>query len=298
MKKAILTTPGNILLEEMSLPDVLNDYDVVLDVSHCGICGTDLKLYKGQGPFSLPGPAVLGHEIAARVHLVGKKVQFVSPGDRVVVNPLDNAIGLGGLPGAFAKYIYLPGKMPLFESGQLYKLPVSLSDELATLTEPLAVALHGVKKVLSDQSVSKEKVFLSGAGPIGLCALMVFRIAGVQDIVVAEPNPYRRQLALRMGAGYAFDPRSEDVHTVLSELHGSHKAAFVSGALPNTNILVECSGNPVALQTVTAALGENRKLLVLAAGPGSTVDVGALQARGGQLITSIVYRQEFGEAIN
>jgi len=293
LKIAILNSPLDITIIDRPIPSV-GEQDLLLEVIYCGICGTDLKLYQGKGPFKLTEPTILGHEIVARVHTVGEKVKEIKKGEKVVINPMKSLVGLGGIDGAFAKYLFLPNAQ--LHNNEIYKVG-SLPDEWAALVEPLAVALHGINKLKFSVAASNEKVFISGAGPIGLCALAAIRAKSITNIIVAEPNIHRQKIALKMGASKVIDPLSLNVKSLLEENHGTAKPAFLDDTFPTTNIFIECSGHPTALQTALDLMGENSQLLVLAAKGKIELDIATLQAKGGQIITSIIYEHEFAEAI-
>jgi threonine dehydrogenase-like Zn-dependent dehydrogenase len=185
--------------------------DVLARVSACGICGSDLHLMEAK---LLPPGAVMGHEAAGVVEAVGANVSGFAPGDHVAIQPfdpcrscdpclagatqrcVDNAlttIGLGFRQGAFAELIAVSPQM-------LVKLGTDVPLDLASLAEPLAVAYHGFER---SRFASGMTVGVIGCGPIGLSAVALAKTLGAGRIWAADPNPFRQELAARLGADEA-----------------------------------------------------------------------------------------------
>jgi L-iditol 2-dehydrogenase len=211
MAAAVYEGGGRIEVRELPIPS-LEPTGVLVEVSHCGICGTDLHLVLEQ--FARPG-SVLGHEWAGTVVATGETVSGWEPGTRVVWNPQP---GCGkcracrrGRPsvclrrdppdyldfrGAFCQYV-------MVDAGRLLQVPDTLSTRAAALTEPTAIALHTVN--LSGVEAS-DRVLVTGAGPVGLLTVAVLRTRGVRDITVSEPSPARRDRARAVGANRVLTP--------------------------------------------------------------------------------------------
>jgi 2-desacetyl-2-hydroxyethyl bacteriochlorophyllide A dehydrogenase len=205
MAAAVYQGGGRIEVRELPVPS-LDPTGVLVEVSHCGICGTDLHLVLEQ--FARAG-SVLGHEWAGTIVATGEAVSGWEPGTRVVWNPQP---GCGacracrrGRPsvclrrdppdyldfrGAFCQYVTV-------DAGRLLQVPDSLSTRAAALTEPTAIALHTVN--LSGVG-AEDRVLVTGGGPVGLLTVAVLRTRGVRDITVSEPSPKRRERARAVGA--------------------------------------------------------------------------------------------------
>ncbi len=190
--------------------------DVLIRVHKTGICGTDLHI-ESWDPWAartIRPPLVVGHEFVGDIVEVGANVVDFRPGDLVsgeghVVcgrcrhclagrrHLCANTIGLGvGRDGAFAEYVALP------MTNVWHHWP-GVDEEVAAIFDPFGNAVHTALAF----PVLGEDVLVSGAGPIGLMATAVARHAGARHVVVSEPNAYRRDLAMRMGATMAVDPR-------------------------------------------------------------------------------------------
>uniref|UniRef100_Q01VI1 Alcohol dehydrogenase GroES domain protein n=1 Tax=Solibacter usitatus (strain Ellin6076) TaxID=234267 RepID=Q01VI1_SOLUE len=195
--------------------------EVQVRVNAVGICGSDLHSYAegAIGDTPCEYPMVLGHEPAGTVVKTGTGVGGWSRGDRAALEPAlycyhcefcrsgrhnicanIRFLSNPGTPGFFREFVNLP-------VSNLLAIPPELSLELATIVEPLAVALHSLKFAAIQP---RETVAVFGAGPIGLLTIACLKDAGAGRIWVVEPVSHRRELALRMGAAAALDPTHLD----------------------------------------------------------------------------------------
>jgi 2-desacetyl-2-hydroxyethyl bacteriochlorophyllide A dehydrogenase len=212
MVAAVYVGDGAIEVQRLPVPEV-GPRDALVEVSHCGICGTDLHLVLEQ--YARPG-SILGHEWAGTVIQTGIEVTGWEPGAQVVSDP---APGCGscracrrGRPavctrrpppdlldfshGAFCRYKLVAGD-------RLHRIPEALSTRAAALTEPTAIALHTVHLA---GVTPDDRVLVTGAGPVGLLTVAVLRAQGVEDITVSERSPARRARAAEIGAAVVVEP--------------------------------------------------------------------------------------------
>jgi alcohol dehydrogenase len=189
--------------------------DALVAIDSVGICGSDMHAYLGHDERRVP-PLILGHEAVGRV-LLGNNV-----GQRVVLNPLitcgacDECLGgrqnlcaerdLIGMyrAGAFAEKIALP-------EGNLIAVPQGMPSEHAALTEPGATGLHAVllaERVVS-RPLSESRALVIGAGSVGLLTALLLKDKGVENIVIAETNPLRRELVRQHCDFELLDPRHQ-----------------------------------------------------------------------------------------
>lgn len=208
--------------------------DVLLKVSHCGICGSDLHMTVDD-TFGLSGGEVIGHEFAGEVIEVGKEVTAFRPGDLVAAAPLkgcgscapchagepawcENTMELIG--GGYAEYAALAGR-------QLRKLPLGLSQSDGALAEPLAVALHGVRR---SGMKPGDRVLVVGAGAIGLAVVFWARRMGASAVLATDLHTHQEDRAHDLGAtGF-----------LVSDADLSQRAAALGGGPPD--IVFECVG--------------------------------------------------------
>src|SRR5262249_7742833 len=217
--------PG-LELRDVPMPEVgIND--VLIRVHKTGICGTDLHI-ESWDPWAartIHPPLVVGHDVVGHAVEVGSKVYELEPGDLVsgeghVVcgvcrhclagrrHLCAHTIGLGvGRDGAFAEYVVLPVT-------NVWQHWPGIDEEVAAIFDPFGNAVH---TALAFPTLG-EDVLGSGAGPTGLMAIAVARHAGARNIVVSEPNEFRRELAARMGATLVVDPRERALPDVFAEL--------------------------------------------------------------------------------
>jgi threonine 3-dehydrogenase len=221
--------------------------DVLIRVRKTGICGTDLHIYgwDAWAQETIPVPMVVGHEFAGEVVAVGSNVSDFQVGDlvsgegHVVCGRCRNcmagrrhlcahSIGLGvQRPGAFAEYVVLP-------MTNIWHHWAGIDEEVASIFDPFGNAVHTALSF----PVLGEDVLITGAGPIGCMATAVVRHAGARHVVVSDLNPYRLDLARRMGATLAVDPRERDFADVQREL----------GMTEGFDVGLEMSGNADALR--------------------------------------------------
>jgi len=246
----------DLRLEDVPAPGKPVGDQVVLKITHCGICGTDLHEYVA-GPIILPVephpetgariPIILGHEFSARVTEVGPAVSAVKPGDRVAILPhlmkagdyyarrnlgqFSAATGLVGLTwhwGGMGEYAMVPEQ-------NVVKLPDNVSDEQGAVVEPSAVAVNAIDNA---GVVAGSKVLITGAGPIGALTALAARAAGASAIHVYEPNAGRRARLAEFD-GLSLHGGSAD------ELIRAIEAGTESGV--GVDASIECAGHPAAL---------------------------------------------------
>jgi threonine 3-dehydrogenase len=255
-------------LEEIDKP-VPGHNDVVIKVGRAAICGTDIHIYQWDdwARRTIPLPLAVGHEFSGVISEVGSEVKGLEIGDRVSAEGhitcgvcrncragrrhlCRNASGIGvSRPGAFAEYIAVP-------AFNVFRLPDSISDELASILDPLGNATH---TALSFDLVG-EDVLITGAGPIGLMAIAVARYAGARHVVVTDINDYRLALARKMGASVALNVKSESLDDTMREL----------GMEEGFDVGMEMSGNPAAFRDMLRSMHHGGKVALLGIPPGDT----------------------------
>jgi len=236
--------------------------DVLVRVQKTGICGTDLHIesWDAWAQNAIKPPLTIGHEFVGEIVEVGANVTDFTPGDLVsgeghVVcgrcrhclagrrHLCARAIGLGvGRDGAFAEFVALP-------MTNIWHHWPGVDAEVAAIFDPFGNAVHTALAF----PVLGEDVLISGAGPIGLMATAVARHAGARHIVVSEPNPFRRELAIRMGATMAVDPRERALPDVFGDLD------MVEGF----DVAMEMSGNARALRDAIGSMAHGGGVAIL-----------------------------------
>ena len=260
MRAAVYLEKGRLEIQERPLPE-LGPREVLLRVSHCGVCGTDLHMVL-EG-WARPD-SIGGHEFSGRIAARGTEVSDWSIGDAVVAGPVPGCgscetcragrpalcaerspAGIGDFQGAFAGYVKV-------EERQLFRLPAALSLREAALTEPLAVALHGIS--LSGVRPG-QRALVCGAGPIGALTIAALRAGGVEDVSVCEPRPSRRALAAALGCQHVVEPEALEVPPMpFTILEGAYDVVF------------ECSGRAVAFEAGLTQLKRAGTLVLVGTG--------------------------------
>lgn len=239
MKAAVYHGVHDIRVEEVPVRE-LEDNEVMIQVKYCGVCGTDMHIFNGDGgSFEVNPPLIPGHEFSGVVAKTGKKVTSVKPGDRVSGDPNDmcgecyfcknamqqfctNNIGIGTtVDGGFAEYVIMREK-------QVYKFSDDLSFMEAAMAEPVSCCLHGIDLCNIRSGCT---VLVMGGGPIGMIMMQLAKNAGASRVIMSEPVEEKRQQALKLGATKVINPLEEDVEAVLS--------AYCE----NVDVVIECVGN-------------------------------------------------------
>ncbi len=222
--------------------------EVRINVSHCGICGTDLHIFLGDLDHRTKPPQIIGHETAGVIEEVGAGVTAWKAGDRVTVLPV---LSCGVCPTCRAGHPHVcpqlkvlgvdaPGGMQkswTVPSSKLFRLPNELSLQHGALIEPLAVACHDVALA---QVKPGEKALVIGGGPIGVLVALVAQHDGA-DVVVTEVNPFRVALMQRLGLKVV-NPRETNVLEFVNDwtgYEGADLAFEVSGTAPGAEIMTE-----------------------------------------------------------
>ncbi|QHK22630.1 alcohol dehydrogenase catalytic domain-containing protein (plasmid) [Pseudarthrobacter psychrotolerans] len=263
MKAVVVHSAGDLRLEDRQDP-ACPAGSVIVDVEYGGICGSDLHYvsHGASGLSILADPIILGHEVAGRISMLGKGVKGFGVGDAVTVHPAvycrectDCLAGRTNLCpqvtyfGSAAHWPHTDGAFvsrKAVPAGQLLRLPAGVSTRQAAVAEPLAVAIHAVKRA---GSLDGRDVLVNGAGPIGALVVAAARRAGAATIVASDLSETSLAIAKRMGA--------DDVVLVGS-----------GAVLPEVDVAFEASGAARAIGGVLAAVRRG----------GTVVQVGNLPA--------------------
>jgi threonine 3-dehydrogenase len=252
--------PG-LWLEEVEAPRPgIND--VLIRVKRAGICGTDVHIYKWDdwAQRTIPVPMAIGHEFVGEIVEAGSNVNDFHPGDivsgegHVVCGRCRNCLagrrhlcahtlGVGvNRPGAFAEYIVLP-------MTNIWRHAPSIDLDIAAIFDPFGNAVHTALSF----PVLGEDVLITGAGPIGLMATAVAHHAGARFVVVTDMNPFRLELAKKMGATVALDVTKGTLGDVQKQL----------GMTEGFDIGLEMSGNGQAFRDMLTNMSHGAKIAML-----------------------------------
>ncbi|HPC47604.1 MAG TPA: alcohol dehydrogenase catalytic domain-containing protein [Deltaproteobacteria bacterium] len=261
MIAAVLAGPRRLELREVQDPEPDGE-SVVIEVSACGVCGSDLHYWDmGLDMTGRPG-LIPGHEFSGTVVDAGARTDL-APGDPVTVIPLDpcgacraclsgrenlciqgarRRIPANTSPGALARFVSVRPDM-------VRRLPSHMDAVPGALVEPSAVALRAVRRSGLRRG---ESVCVTGAGPIGLLSAAWAKVMGASVVAVTEPNPVRRSFASESGlADHAFDALDQHVATVMKKVIG--------GPFDRA---IETSGTPGGIHTAASALATGGTLVM------------------------------------
>ena len=252
--------PG-LWLENVPVPTIgIND--VLIEVLRTGICGTDVHIYEWDAwaQKTIPVPMVVGHEFVGQIVDVGSNVtdfhvgEIVSGEGHVVCGRCRNCLagrrhlckdtrGVGvNRPGAFAEYLSLPMTNVWVHDPQIPR-------DVQAIFDPFGNAVHTALQF----DVLGEDVLITGAGPIGVMAARIVRHAGARHVVVTDVNPFRLELARKMGATLAVDVRERSIASTQEEL----------GMKEGFDVGLEMSGNPSAFRDMLTNICHGGKIAML-----------------------------------
>lgn len=227
MRALVFEGPNKMGVKEVPTP-ALEEGDLLVKVSACLICGTDIRIYRGKKTKDVRVPSILGHEFSGIIAETGGEVEGFKVGDAVSIAPVLpclkcysckhamenvclNRTAFGyEYDGAFAEYVRVPAIA--LRSGNVYHLPeggVSLED--MALAEPLACCINGQG---NSPVQLGDVVVVIGAGPIGLMHMMLAKQSGAK-VIMSELNSARRDTAKELGADVVVDPASEDLQSIV-----------------------------------------------------------------------------------
>jgi (R,R)-butanediol dehydrogenase/meso-butanediol dehydrogenase/diacetyl reductase len=308
MRAVVWHGRGDVRVEDVPEPPRPGAAEVKVAVEWCGICGTDVEEWR-SGPRFVPvgephpitgrkAPLTLGHEVSGRVVELGPGVAGLQEGDLVALDaliycgdcwwcrrhhvtlcPQLAAIGLQ-TDGGLAERITVPAEMCI-------PVPDGMGADTAALAEPLAVAVRALRR---GRLALNESLVVFGAGMIGIASLVVGRSMGGSPIVVAEPIASRRELARRLGADLAVDPRDPAFLETVWDVTGRRGA----------DLAVDAAGSgdsgPAA---IAAARPGGRAVVVGLASEPARVDLFAFASGEKELLGSLshVWDEDFAAAV-
>ena len=282
--------PG-LELQEVPVPEV-GPNDVLIRVQKASICGTDVHIYNWDAwaQKTIPVPLVIGHEFVGIVADVGSAVtefkqgELVTTEGHIVCNHCRNCLagrrhlcpntkGIGvNRPGGFAEFVSVP-------ASNIWRCDPSIPLDVISCSDPLGNAVH---TALSFDLVG-EDVLITGAGPIGCMAVPIAKMAGARKVVITDVNPYRLDIARKMGATLAIDVRETKLQDAMHDL----------GMKEGFDVGLEMSGNPRAFTDMLDVMVNGGRIAMLGIMPGSAAIDWNLVVFRGLTIKGIYGREMF-----
>lgn len=228
MLAAIFQKPYQMEMAEIDIPEIGPD-EVLVKVGANTICGTDVRIYRGEKTKGVTLPTILGHEMAGHVAKVGRNVRGYEVGVPVAMSPViachhcyycqngmenicpnQKIVGYD-VKGGLSEYVRIPADA--IAAGNLFVAQKGIPSEYLALAEPLACCVNGQHR---SQIRLNSTVLIIGSGPIGLFHLQLALLAGARTVIVSEPSAARREVATSFGAHITVDPITEDLAAIVS----------------------------------------------------------------------------------
>jgi L-iditol 2-dehydrogenase len=290
-RAAIMYAPHDIRLEDRPVPEP-GPKEVLVEIRAVGVCGSDVHYYEeGRiGSFVVREPLILGHESMGTIVDVGDEVTKHGVGERVALEPgvpdmtcrecraghynLCPNVRFFATPpidGAFTNYVAIHEEFA-------FSLPDNLSDNAGALMEPLSVGIWSCRKA---GVKAGDHVLVTGAGPIGLLAMQVALAEGATEVTITDVSQERLEMAEKTGATRAINVSEEPLAEV------------------EVDTLIECSGNPAALNDGIRCIRPAGTAVVVGMGPGeeSSIPLSFIQNREIWLTGTFRYANTYPAAI-
>jgi threonine dehydrogenase-like Zn-dependent dehydrogenase len=287
MKAAVYHGPRDIRIESVADPNGPAPDAVVIEVARAAICGTDSSEWT-HGPLLAQPPVVLGHEFVGHVVAAGEEVDGLAVGDRVVCGAgvscgecdwcragrtnlcaRYRTLGLH-VDGGLAEYVTSPARICL-------AVPDGVSDEAAATAQPLAVALHALRRSGLEPGQSCAVI---GVGGIGAFVVAAAAARGASPLIALDIDEERLETARRLGADVVIDARGRTLDTAILDTTGGEGA----------HVVIEASGVPDApAAAIAAARRGGRVLLVGLQSAPRELDLLSLTVREIELVTTLAH---------
>ena len=277
MTQAIMTEPGNIIYQEVDIPEVKPD-QIKVKMKRIGICGSDIHVNHGKHPYT-SYPVVQGHEVSAEVVETGKDVTTCKVGDKVTIQP--QVVCGKCYPCTHGMYndcevlkvmgfqtTGMASDYFVVDANKALVLPEEMSWDHGAMIEPLAVAVHAVRRYAADMTGKKAVVL--GGGPIGNLVAQTAKALGAEVVLLSELSAYRLDTAKKCGIA-TVNPSEKD----------------------RADVIFECIGiNPTMKQAIAYARKGSHIVVVGVFADLATVDMAAVQDHELTLLGSAMYREE------
>ena len=304
MKAVVFYRPQQYEVEDIPKPEI-SAHEILLKVTACGLCGSDLRTLK-FGHRKINPPYTIGHEVCGEVAEVGSRVSEYTVGDRLSIAPVvycgkcsycrqqrfefcENYHEIGQTwPGGMAEYMVLPQEV--LAHGIVHPIPPSLSPQQAALSEPLSACLHAIDRI-DFQYVQTAVIF--GAGTIGCLLLQLLKTQGVSKVFVIDPNITRLEVACSIDPDVITKTASPDTIQEIKE--------FTRHS--NIDLIFTATAAPIVQQQAIELAGKGCQIVVFAGLPKGQSEVLAdynkIHYECLKLIGSSIYRpQHHARALN
>jgi len=289
MLQQVMPRPGEIDFNEVDIPKC-GENDVLLKMMRIGICGSDIHVYHGKHAFTTY-PVTQGHEVSGEVVEIGKNVKRIVVGQKVTLEPqvvcgqchpcchgkynLCEKLKVMGFQttGAASEYF-------VADAHHITVLPDDMGYDQGAMIEPLAVAVHAMKRI---GDVQGHKIAVLGAGPIGNLVAQTAKSLGAAEVMITDVSDYRLSLAKSCGVDFCINTKEENFGDAMCRDFGPDVA----------DVIFDCAGNNITIgQSIRYARKGSTIVLVAVFADMASVDLAVLNDHELDLNTSMMYRHE------
>ncbi len=289
MIQQLMTAPGKVTFQEMEIPGTGPD-QVLVKIKRIGVCGSDIHVYHGEHPYT-SYPITQGHEVSGKIVEVGQYVKDLHVGQRVTIEPqvfcgrchpclhgkynLCEKLKVMGFQtvGTASEYFAV-------DAARVTPLPEGMGYNEGAMIEPLAVAVHAIKRF---PEIRGAKVAVLGAGPIGILVAQSAKAMGASEVLITDVSEYRLELAARVGADYAENTGNQDLGEVMIRHFGPDKA----------DVIYDCAGTDLSMNSAIQNARKGSTIILVAVfAKRANVDLAKLNDSELDLNTSMMYRHE------
>lgn len=289
MLQQVMTEPGKIEFREIPAPEPGRG-QALIKIMEIGVCGSDIHVYHGEHPFT-SYPVTQGHEVSGVIERLGEGVEGLSVGQKVTIQPqvvcgecwpcrngkynLCESLKVMGFQttGVASEYFAV-------DAEKVTPLPEEMSLEEGAMIEPLAVAVHAVRRA---GDVKGKDICVLGAGPIGILVAQAAKGLGAGRVMVTDVSSLRLEKARECGADMVVNTRERDFGEAFVEFFGPDKA----------DVIYDCAGNDITMgQAIKYARKGSTIILVAVFAKMANIDLAVLNDHELDLNTSMMYRSE------
>lgn len=289
MLQQVMTAPGKIEFREIPVPEI-GENEVLIKIMKIGVCGSDIHVYHGEHPFT-SYPVTQGHEVSGEVIKTGAAVSGIKPGQKVTIQP--QVVCGRCYPCRHGKYNLCEElKVMGFQTtgvashyfavdqAKVTPLPDEMSYDEGAMIEPLAVAVHAVRRA---GDVKGAKIAVLGAGPIGILVAQAAKGMGADQVMITDVSSLRLEKAKECGVDFCVNTRNQDFGEAMVHNFGPDKA----------DVIYDCAGNNITMGQAIKYARKGSVIILVAvfAGPGQ-LDLAVLNDHELDLNTSMMYRNE------
>lgn len=289
MLQQVMTAPGKIEFREIPVPEI-GENEVLIKIMKIGVCGSDIHVYHGEHPFT-SYPVTQGHEVSGEVVKTGTVVSGIKPGQKVTIQP--QVVCGRCYPCRHGKYNLCEElKVMGFQTtgvashyfavdqAKVTPLPDEMSYDEGAMIEPLAVAVHAVRRA---GDVKGAKIAVLGAGPIGILVAQAAKGMGADQVMITDVSSLRLEKAKECGVDFCVNTRNQDFGEAMVHNFGPDKA----------DVIYDCAGNNITMGQAIKYARKGSVIILVAvfAGPGQ-LDLAVLNDHELDLNTSMMYRNE------